>query len=82
MKVKVKRSFTYQVDARTTATLSPGVHNLDKDLAGKVLRFGHAELVVEKKSPQNKKRDAAPENKKKVAKKAVRRSGTGTKSKS
>lgn len=81
MKVKIKRPFTYQADARTAVTLEPGVHDLDSELAGKVLRFGAAELVVEKKAPQNKKRDTAPENKKKVAKKPVRRSGTGSKSK-
>lgn len=82
MKIRLKRSFTYQIDARTTETLAPGIHDLDKDLASKVLRFGKAELVIEKKAPQNKARGKASENKTGVARKSKRRRSPRPKSKS
>lgn len=74
MKIRLKRPFTYQVDAQTTKTLEPGIHDVNQALAEKILRFGKAELVSEKKAPQNKARGGAPENKTKVAGKAKRRS--------
>jgi len=54
MKVRIKRPFTYQDGPRKTITLEPGVHDLSDRLAGLALRFGKAELVVEKKAPENK----------------------------
>lgn len=54
MKIKVKRTFNYQVDARTVGTIEPGVHDLPDELAYKVLRFGKAEKVPEKVAPENK----------------------------
>lgn len=82
MKIRLKRSFTYQIDARTTETLAPGVHDLSKELAEKVLRFGNAELVKEKKAPQNKVRGEASENKTGVARKSKRRRSPRSKPKS
>jgi len=80
MKVRVRRPFTYQVSATKTETIAPGVHDLPKELVEKILRFGKAELVVEKKAPENKLRGHAPESKKKVGKKSVRSRGTWSKS--
>jgi len=82
MKIKIKRPFTYQDGPRNTVTLPVGVHDLDADLASKVLRFGNAEIVVEKKAPQNKARGKPPENKTGVARKSKRRSGKRPKSNS
>ena len=79
MKIRVKRKFTYQVDARTTADIEPGVHDLPTALAEKVLRFGKAEILVEKKAPQNKARGEAPENKARVGQKTKRGRRTGAK---
>lgn len=67
MKIKVKRVFRYQVDATTVKVIEPGVHDLPAELAEKVLRFGSAELVVEKKAPKKKARGSAPENKARMA---------------
>ena len=49
---------------------TPG--EISGELANKVLRFGKAEVVVEKKAPENKVVSIA-ESKSKVAKKPVRR---------
>lgn len=81
MKIRIKRPFTYQVSATKTETIQPGVHDLSQDLAEKVLRFGKAELVVEKKAPENKLRGKAPENKARVGRKAKRGGSAGAKSK-
>ena len=81
MKIRILRPFTYQDGPRNTRTLPAGVHDLEQELAQKVLRFGKAELVVVKKAPANKKRGEPPENKTRVAKPAVRSSSTGSKSK-
>ena len=77
MKIRIKRPFQYQDGPRSVVTLEPGIHDLSKELAEKVLRFGKAELVVEKKAPENKVAEV-PENKSKVAK--VRRRRAGSKS--
>ena len=79
MKVKVLRVFQYQIDARTVGEIKPGIHDLPEDLAKKVLRFGKAELVFEKKAPENKVVKIA-ESKAKVARKPVRRGGSRPKS--
>jgi len=68
MKIRVKRPFVYQVDARTTVRLPVGEHDLSREIAEKVLRFGKAEMVVEKKAPANKSRGKAAENKARVVK--------------
>jgi hypothetical protein len=75
MKVKLRRPFTYQDGPRNTVTLQPGVHDLPDRLAGLALRFGKAELVVEKKAPENKV-VATAESKSKVSK--SRRSSAGS----
>ena len=79
MKIRVKKVFRYQVDARKERELQPGVHDLPDDLALKVLKFGKAEKVFEKVAPENKV-VKAPESKSKVARKSVRRSGSRSKS--
>ena len=81
MKIRLRRTFTYQVDARTTADLLPGEHDVDAELAQKAIRFGGAKLVSEKKAPQNKARGKAPENKARVGKKTKRGRRTGAKPK-
>jgi hypothetical protein len=75
MKIKVKRVFRYQIDSRKEGVIEPGVHDLPEELALKVLRFGKAEKVVEKKAPENKVVKVS-ENKSKVAGKPLRRSRT------
>ena len=76
MKIKVRKAFRYQVDARKEAELAPGIYEvpgeISGELANKVLRFGKANVVVEKKAPENKVVSIA-ESKSKVAKKPVRR---------
>ena len=79
MKIRVKRLFRYQVNPRKVGVIEPGVHDLPEELALKVLRFGKAEKVVEKKAPENKVVKVA-ENKSKVARKPVRRGGSRPKS--
>jgi len=54
MKIRVKRTFQYQIDAATVGTIQPGIHDLDDELALKVLKFGSAEKVLEKVAPENK----------------------------
>ena len=82
MKIRLRRTFIYQIDARTTGELGPGEHDVDKALAEKAIRFGGAKLVSEKKAPQNKARGKAPENKARVGKKTKRGGRTGAKPKS
>lgn len=79
MKIRVKRKFQYQIDAQNVGEILPGVHDLPKELALKVLRFGKAEKVVEKKAPENKLGKVA-ESKSKVARKSVRSRGSRPKS--
>lgn len=78
MKIKINRLFRY-MDGTKLKELAPGVHDLSKDLAEKVLRWGKAEILVQKKAPENKKRDKAPENKVGVASKSVHRRSTRAK---
>lgn len=86
MKISIKRKFQYQADARTLKVLPVGVYEVGKDisqyLCDLALKFGKAEVVVEKVvekvAPENKV-VAAPENKKKVARKPGRRRSTRTK---
>ena len=77
MKLKVKRRFRYQVTATEVAEVDPGVYSVPGDisaeLADKIRRFGKAEIVVEKKAPENKVRGKAPESKAKVSKRGRRR---------
>lgn len=80
MKIRLKRPFTYQDGPRNTVTLDPGVHDLPTKLAQLALRFGKAEMVVEKKAPENKLAKT-PENKAGVGRKTKRRRGAGAKSK-
>ena len=76
MKIKVKKPFRYQVDARKEAEIAPGIYEVPGEISGelarKILHFGKAEVVVEKKAPENKVVEIA-ESKAKVAKKPVRR---------
>jgi len=62
MKVKVKRAFQIQIDSRTVKTYEPGVYDVDRELAEKMIRFGKAEKVLEKVAPENKV-VSAPETK-------------------
>jgi hypothetical protein len=59
--------------------LDPGIHDVPEDLAAKILKFGKAEVVVEKKAPEDKV-VTAPENKARVAKKSKRSRSTRSKS--
>jgi hypothetical protein len=76
VKLKIRRKFCYQASATEVKELQPGVYEvpgeISEDLARKVLRFGTAEVVAEKKAPENKV-VTAPENKAKVAKKSSHR---------
>ena len=82
MKLKIRRKFQYQASATEVKELSPGVYevpgDISEELAGKVLRFGRAHVLVEKKAPENKV-VKAPENKTKVAKKSGYRRSTRAK---
>ena len=88
MKIKIKRLFRYQVNARKVGELQPGIYDIGRDIsqhvADSALKFGSAELVkeapkpVEKKAPENKVVEAT-ENKARVAKPAVRRRSTRSK---
>lgn len=75
MKIRIKRHFRYQASATKTKDIAPGVYevpgDISEELARKVLRFGKAEVVVEKKAPENKVVPVA-ENKAEVVKPAVR----------
>ena len=59
MKVRIKRNFKY-MDGTKEKVLKPGIYDLDERMAGLALRWGKAELMVEKKPKVEKK---APENK-------------------
>ena len=76
MKVRIKRTFKY-MDGVKEKTLKQGIYDLDERLAGLALRWGKAELVVEKKAPENKLGKVS-ENKSKVVKKPRVRRSTGT----
>ena len=82
MKIKIKKVFRYQFDAVTVKKLYPGVYDVGRDItqhvADSALRFGKAEVVVEKKAPENKIVQPAA-NKAKVAKKSGHRRSTRTK---
>ena len=79
MKIRLTKTFRYQIDATTTGELPPGEHDVDEELAQKAIRFGGAKLVHEKKAPQNKGRGKAPNNKAGVGGTTKRRRGTRTK---
>jgi len=85
MKIRIKKKFQYQADARTLKVLPVGVYEVGKDISQYVcdlaLKFGKAEVVVEKVvkvAPENKV-VAAPANKKKVVRKTGNRRSTRTK---
>jgi hypothetical protein len=80
MKVRIKRPFKYMDGPRKEVTLPVGVHDVTERVAGLALRYGKAELVVEKKAPENKV-VAPAENKAAVGKKTVRRRSTRSKPK-
>lgn len=80
MKLRLLRPFTYQKTPSQTETIEKGIHDLSAELAAKVLRFGKAERITEKKAPQNKIVEPA-ENKARVAKKAVRGRSAGANTK-
>ena len=80
MKIRLFRPFTHQVSATEVRTYPPGVHDLDDRLASLALRFGKAEVVIEKKAPQNKARGKAPNNKAGVGRTTKRRSRARPKS--
>jgi hypothetical protein len=54
MQIKVKRKFRYETAPGVVAEIAPGVHDLPDELAYKVLKFGRAEKVYEKRAPENK----------------------------
>ncbi len=70
MKIKVKRLFRYMATPTDTKDIVVGVYSVPEDisdeLAQKILRFGKAEVLQEKKAPENKV-VATPENKTRVA---------------
>ena len=63
MRIKLKRTFRYQVSATKTGAILPGEHDVPKDvsfdLAAKAMKFGGAKIVPDKPKPEKK----APENK-------------------
>ena len=75
MRIKIKRIFRYQATATKLKAIQPGVYDvpgdISEDIAQKVLRFGRAEVLAEKKAPENKV-IGTPENKSNVAKLPVR----------
>jgi len=84
MKIKIKRLFCVQVSATKTKEFQPGVYavpgDISADVAEKALKFGSAEILVEKVAPENKAVEA-PEDKTRVAKKSGYRRSTRSKSK-
>ncbi len=82
MKIKIKRVFNYQDGPRNVVELQPGVYGVGRDISQHVadlaIRWGGAEVVVEKKAPENKVVRAS-ENKSKVAKKSGNRRSTRSK---
>jgi len=86
MKIKVRKLFRYQADARTTKELKPGIYNVGSDISKSVcdmlLSLSAAEVYVApvfKKAPEKKVVLEAPENKTSVAKPALRSGGSRTK---
>ena len=81
MKIRIIREFTYQVGTEVKR-LTPGIYgvpgDIDRELARKVLRFGRAEKVFEKKAPENKVVKPA-KSKARVAKATVYSSSARTK---
>ena len=78
MKIRITKTFRYQVDARNDAELKPGIHDVPEEIANLAIMMRAAEKIVEKKAPENKVVEVA-ENKKKVARKSGRRRSTRTK---
>ena len=82
MKIKIKRMFRHQETATKVVEYPPGIYtvpgDISTDVAKKVLRFGSAEVLVEKVAPENKV-VKTPENKTKVAKTAGSRRSTRAK---
>ena len=82
MKINIRRRFTYQVDSRTTEIICPGVYDvpgqITKELADKIIKWGRAHWVAEKKAPENKVAKVA-ENKTRLGKKAKSGDSTGAK---
>jgi len=68
MRIRVKKTLTYQKSTRKTAELYPGEYevgtHISLHLADLALKFGSAEIIpdVEKVAPENKAVEA-PENK-------------------
>lgn len=62
MKIRLKRTFQLQVSANKIEVYEPGIHEVSAEIADKMLRFGKAEKVLEKKAPENKV-VSAPETK-------------------
>lgn len=80
MKVKLERTFQFQATPTEVVTLAPGIHDLPKHMAEKVLRFGKASLVRGKTVPENKLATVS-ENKARVGKTTKRRRSTRPKPK-
>lgn len=82
MKIRIKRTFQYQVDAQTIKSLEPGIYvspgDISDRLARMAVRMGYAEMVLKKKAPEDKL-VKVPESKKKVARKPVRSRSTRAK---
>ncbi len=78
MRIKVHKTYSYQVTPRKVKKLYPGEYDvgthISLHIAQSVLQFGKAEILkeVEKVAPENKVVET-PENKAKVGKKSVRR---------
>ena len=81
MKIRVKRLFDYMVGTETKR-LEPGIYevpgDIDNELARKVLRWGSAEKLAEKKAPENKV-VKTPKSKARVAASTVHSSRPRTK---
>jgi hypothetical protein len=84
MRIKVKREFFIQISSQSVKRIVPGVYSvpeeLDQNTADKVLKWGSAEVVPEKKAPENKIVQVA-ENKSEVGGSAGNSGSAGTKPK-
>lgn len=57
-RIKVKRTFLIQVTPERVKRIAPGTYRIPEDIdsqtADKIVKFGKAELFIEKKAPENK----------------------------
>jgi hypothetical protein len=81
-RIKVKRAFAIQDGPRKVKVIQPGTYRVPEDIdsvtAAKILKFGSAEIIIEKKAPENKLGTVA-ENKADLGGAADDSGGTGAK---